>query len=50
MYCSINSPGHVNNGVGGINTTDKHYLKVHMELLGKLTNKGTSKIGILPSG
>ena len=25
--CTIIAPGHVNNVVGGINATDKHYLK-----------------------
>ena len=45
----INSPGHEKNVVGGLNVTDKRYLKEQMELLGKLASKNTSKIGMLPS-
>ena len=45
----INSPGHGNNVVDGINATDKRYLKGKMEVIGKLASNNTTFIGILPS-
>ena len=45
----INAPGHRKYVVDGLNSTDKHYLKEKMELIGKLASNDTSKIGILPS-
>ena len=49
MNLSINSPGHGNNVVDGLNVADKRYLKEQMELIGKLSSRYTSKIGMLPS-
>ena len=49
MYISINAPGNGNNVADGLNTTDKRYLKEQMELIGKLSSKDTSKIGMIPS-
>ena len=49
MDCKIHTPGHVNNVSGGINATDKRYLKGGFELLGKLSSKDISNIVILPS-
>ena len=46
---AINSPGNGNNVVDGLNATEKRYLKVKMELIGKLRSKYTSNIGMLPS-
>ena len=47
--CVINSPVHGKNAVGGINETEKTYLKGEMKLIGKLGSNYTTKIGILPS-
>ena len=49
MDCAINAPGHVNNVVDGLNTTDKRYLKGKMELIGKLASDDSTNIGMLPS-
>ena len=49
MYCTINPPVFVNNVVDGLNSTDKHYLKGEMEIIGKLASKNTSNIVMLPS-
>ena len=49
MDPAINSPGHGNNIVDGLNATDKRYLKYQMESIGKLASNDTSKIGILPN-
>ena len=35
MYHAVNEPGHGNNLVYGINTTDKYYSKEQMELIGR---------------
>ena len=45
----INSPGHGNNFVDGINATEKCYLKEEMEPMAKLVSKDTTNIGMLPS-
>ena len=42
MDCAINSLGHGNNVVDGINATYKHYLKLKMKLIGKLESNGTA--------
>ena len=47
--CAINAPGHIKNVVDVINTTEKHYLKEQMKLIGKLASNKKSNIGILPS-
>ena len=49
MDLAINAPVLGNNVVDGLNTTDKHYLKGEMELIGKLVSKYNTKIGIIPS-
>ena len=49
MYHAINEPGHGKNVVNHINTTEKIDMKEQMELIGKLTSKDTSNIGIIPS-
>ena len=49
MDHAINAPGHGDNIVDGLNATDKNYLKEQMELIGKLSSKKTSKIGMLHS-
>ena len=41
MDCAINSPGHVNNVVDGLNATGKCYLKAQMERIGKLESNNT---------
>ena len=46
MDRAINSLGHENNIVDWINDTDKLYLKIQMELLGKLASNDTSNIGM----
>ena len=46
---AINSPGHENNLVYGLNATYKQYLKGKMELMGKVASNDTTNIGILPS-
>ena len=48
MYCAINVPGHGNNVVDRLNATDEPYLKGEMELVGKLADKDTSNISMLP--
>ena len=45
MYWSIIEPGNGNNVVGGLNATDKRYLKGEIELIGRLESDDTSKIG-----
>ena len=35
MYHAMNAPGHGNNVVDDINTTEKYYWKEQMELIGK---------------
>ena len=49
MDRAINSPGHGNNILYGLNATEKHYLKEKMEIIGKLASNKTSRIGMLPS-
>ena len=49
VYHTINGPDHTENVVNTINVTIKPNLKGKMELIGKLTSKVISKIGILPS-
>ena len=49
MDRAINAPGHGNNVVDGLNTTDKRYLKSKMEPMGKLSSNDTTNIGMLPS-
>ena len=49
MDLAINAPGHVKNGVDGINVTNKYYLKEEMEYILKLASNYTLKIGILPN-
>ena len=46
---TINSPGHGNNVVDGLNATDNRCLNEQMELIGKLASNDTSNIGMLPS-
>ena len=45
---AFNAPGHGKNFVGVLNATYKRYLKVEMELIGKLGSNNTTKIIILP--
>ena len=45
----INTPGHGKNVVDEINTTEKHFLKEKMELIGKVASNDTSNIGLHPS-
>ena len=47
MYHLINAPSHGNNVVDGINTTEKLYLKLQVELVGHLRIYDTSIIVIL---
>ena len=49
IYRAINSPGHGNNVVDGLNATEKRYLKEQMECIGKLAINNTSNIGMIPS-
>ena len=49
MDHAINSPGHGNIFVDGLNTTEKCYLKGKMELIGKLESNNTSNVRMLPS-
>ena len=49
MDCVINSPGHVNNVIDGLDVMDKRYLKGEMDIIGKLYNNNTSNIGMFPS-
>ena len=49
MYREINKPGHGNNVVNGINSTDTSYLKGEMELLVKLASNNTSRIRMILS-
>ena len=49
MYFAITAPGNGMNVVDGIHSTDKHYLKKQIELLGNLASKDTSNIRIFPS-
>ena len=49
MNFAINSPDHGNNVVDGLNAADKRYLKEQIELIGKLSSRYTSNIGMLPS-
>ena len=49
MYHAINAHGNGNNVVNAINTTKNNDLKEQMELIGKLTSKDTSHIGIITS-
>ena len=49
MDRAINTPGHGNNVVDGMNATDKRYLKGKMKLMGKLASNNTTNIGMLPS-
>ena len=46
---TINEPGYVKNFFYGLNATEKRYLKVEMEIIGKLGSIDTTDIGILPS-
>ena len=45
---SINAPGHLNNVVDGLNARGEIYLKGEMKPIGKLENKNTLNIGMLP--
>ena len=45
----MNTPGHVNNIVDGLNATGKFDLKEQMELIGQLSSNEISNIGMLPS-
>ena len=45
----INSPGHRENFVDGLNAMYKYYLKRKMEIIGKLSSNDISDIGIIPS-
>ena len=49
MDNAIKEHVHGKNVVYGINATDKLYLKEKMKLIGKLSSKDTSKIGMIPS-
>ena len=49
MDFAINTPGHGNNVLYGLNATHKRYLKEEMELMGKLETKDTTYIGMLSS-
>ena len=49
MDCVHNALGHGNNVVDGLNSTDKHYLKGEMEIIGKLGSNNSTNIGMLPS-
>ena len=49
MDRKINVPGHGNNIVDGLDTTEKLYLKKQMKLIGRLGSNNTSNIGMLPS-
>ena len=44
INCAINALGNVKNVVDGLNSTDKHYLKGGMELIGKLGSNNTKKL------
>ena len=44
MDCTINSSGHENNLVDGLNTTEKRDLKEKIDLIGKLARNNTSDI------
>ena len=41
MYFVIISPDNIKNVVGGLNKTDKQYLKLKMELVGNLKTNDT---------
>ena len=47
IECAINAPVRVNNFVGGLNSTDKHYLEEQMKFLDKSERNDISKITIL---
>ena len=49
MHHAMNAPDNGKHIFDGPNDTIKRYTKEQMELLGKKTSNGTSKIGILPS-
>ena len=49
MDRAINAPRNGKNVVDGLNATGKHYLKVKMELMGKLSSNDTTYIGMLTS-
>ena len=49
IHRAINTPGHGNNVVDGLNATDNRCLNEQMELIGKLASNDTSNIGMLPS-
>ena len=48
MHLVINVPGRLNIVVGGLNATDKRYLRGEIELIGKLASNDTSNIRMLP--
>ena len=49
MDRAINTPGHGNNVVDGLNATHKRYFKGEMEIMGKLESNDTTYIGMLTS-
>ena len=49
MDRATNAPGHTNNVIDGLNTTEKYYLKGEIEHIGKLAGNVTSTVGMLPS-
>ena len=49
MDRKINTPGHGNSFVDGLNATDKLYLRGEMELIGRLESKDTRLHWILRS-
>ena len=49
MNRAINAPGNGKNAVGGLNATEKFYLKGGIEIIGKLASNDTTNIGMLPS-
>ena len=49
MDRALNTTGHGNNVVDGLNATDTLYFKEHMELIGKLASNDTSNLGMLSS-
>ena len=49
MDITLNITGLGKNIVDGLNATNKRYLNVEMELIGKLGSNDTTNVGVIPS-